>query len=149
MIEQVLAQPQRRREQSAAPEVALGDRHDEPEVRLGQLLLGLIERVRLTGVSALAAARHAVTLVVLLAGLAAAAVWITQLRRTVTQRTAQLRREIDERQQIEQRRAVEQERALAGMPESLARLPRDEIPLLPFDLVGLPALYWANRSTDG
>lgn len=56
--------------------------------------------------------RHTfVTLVVLLAGLAAAAVWITQLRRTVTQRTAQLRREIDERQQIEQRRAVEQERA--------------------------------------
>lgn len=36
--------------------------------------------------------------------------------------------------------ADEQARALAAMPDALARLPRDEIPLLPFDLVGLPAL---------
>ena len=33
--------------------------------------------------------------------------------------------------------AGEQDRALADMPESLARLPRDEILLAPFDLVGL------------
>ncbi|MFO1151214.1 MAG: arsenical pump-driving ATPase [Alsobacter sp.] len=36
--------------------------------------------------------------------------------------------------------AGEQAEALAGIPDALARLPRDEIPLLPFDLVGLPAL---------
>jgi arsenite-transporting ATPase len=34
----------------------------------------------------------------------------------------------------------DQEEALAAMPESLAKLPRDEIPLLGFDLVGLAAL---------
>lgn len=36
--------------------------------------------------------------------------------------------------------AREQDEALAAMPASLARLPRDEVPLLAFDMVGLPAL---------
>lgn len=36
--------------------------------------------------------------------------------------------------------AAEQTSALSEMPASLAGLPRDEIPLLPFDMVGLPAL---------
>ncbi|MCP8937142.1 arsenical pump-driving ATPase [Alsobacter sp. SYSU M60028] len=36
--------------------------------------------------------------------------------------------------------ADEQASALAAMPEALARLPRDEIPLAPFDLVGLGPL---------
>lgn len=34
----------------------------------------------------------------------------------------------------------EQDEALAGMPPSLAGLPRDEFPLLAFDMVGIPAL---------
>jgi len=34
----------------------------------------------------------------------------------------------------------EQDEALAAMPASLAKLPRDEIPLLGFDIVGLTAL---------
>ncbi|WP_113447690.1 arsenical pump-driving ATPase [Rhizobium cremeum] len=36
--------------------------------------------------------------------------------------------------------AAEQTSALSEIPASLAGLPRDEIPLLPFDMVGLPAL---------
>lgn len=36
--------------------------------------------------------------------------------------------------------AREQARALATMPDRLARLPRDDIPLAPFDMVGLAAL---------
>ncbi|MCM2475774.1 arsenical pump-driving ATPase [Rhizobium sp. CG5] len=36
--------------------------------------------------------------------------------------------------------AREQDEALSAMPASLARLPRDEVPLLAFDMVGLPAL---------
>jgi arsenite/tail-anchored protein-transporting ATPase len=38
--------------------------------------------------------------------------------------------------------AVERQEAeaLAGMPASLRRLPRDEVPLVPFDTVGVPAL---------
>jgi signal transduction histidine kinase len=47
----------------------------------------------------------------LLAVLAVASVWITQLRRLVEKRTAQLQREIREREQVERRHALEAERS--------------------------------------
>jgi len=55
--------------------------------------------------------RRALTIVgVLSGGLAIALVWITLLRRKVEERTAQLRKQIEERQIVEQRRVMEQER---------------------------------------
>jgi len=55
--------------------------------------------------------RHTIAAVaILLAGLAAALVWIMSLHRTVAQRTVRLEKEIRARQQIEQRRLLEQER---------------------------------------
>lgn len=56
--------------------------------------------------------RHTiVTITILLLGLVAALIWITQLRRTVAQRTTELKQEIEERQAVENRRVLEQERA--------------------------------------
>ncbi len=55
--------------------------------------------------------RHTMTVGVLLVGcLGLALAWITQLRRQVEQRTAELGREIETRQRAEQSRAMEQER---------------------------------------
>jgi signal transduction histidine kinase len=48
---------------------------------------------------------------VLLCGLVVAALWITQLRRKVKERSAALRAQIQERQKAEQQRLMEQERA--------------------------------------
>ena len=42
----------------------------------------------------------------------------------------------------------DQDEALAAMPASLAKLPRDEIPLLGFDIVGLTALRAVLSTTD-
>ena len=47
----------------------------------------------------------------LIAGLTVALVWITQLRRVVGQRTAQLQREIRERERVERQHALEAERS--------------------------------------
>jgi signal transduction histidine kinase len=56
--------------------------------------------------------RHAITIVVILAGaLALAFIWITVLRRKIEERTLQLQEEIETRQLAEQRRAMEQERS--------------------------------------
>lgn len=56
--------------------------------------------------------RHAVTLVVALAGLLCMTfIWVALLREKVEQRTAQLKKEIGERQLVEQHHAIEQERA--------------------------------------
>jgi signal transduction histidine kinase len=55
--------------------------------------------------------RHTiVAIAVLSGGLMLALMWVTLLRRTVAQRTAQLEKEIEERQLVEQRRVMEQER---------------------------------------
>ncbi len=55
--------------------------------------------------------RHTIaTISVLFAGLVAALVWVRLLQRTVSQRTSQLKREIEQRQTLEQRRLMEQER---------------------------------------
>lgn len=55
--------------------------------------------------------RHAVVVIATLAvGLGLALVWITLLRKTVEERTAQLQIEIEERQLAEQHRAIDQER---------------------------------------
>lgn len=48
---------------------------------------------------------------VLTAGLAAAALWITQLRRKVAERSAALKVQIEERQRVEQQRLMDQERS--------------------------------------
>ncbi|CAN5242098.1 arsenical pump-driving ATPase [soil metagenome] len=47
---------------------------------------------------------------------------------------------VDERDEVASSIAREQDDALAGMPALLAKLPRDEFPLLGFDMVGLQAL---------
>lgn len=49
-------------------------------------------------------------------------------------------RAADDRDAVASALAREQDETLADMPGSLARLPRDEFPLLGFDMVGLPAL---------
>lgn len=48
---------------------------------------------------------------ILLVGLAFTAIWITQLRRLVEQRTTQLRQEIRERERVEHQHAIEAERS--------------------------------------
>ncbi len=55
--------------------------------------------------------RLLISVAVLLAFLAIAAIWITQLRRLVEQRTSQLREEIQERERIERQHALEAERS--------------------------------------
>lgn len=47
---------------------------------------------------------------------------------------------VDERDEVASTIVREQDDALAGMPALLAKLPRDEFPLLGFDMVGLQAL---------
>lgn len=55
--------------------------------------------------------RHTIAAIAVLSGgLCLALIWVTLLRRTVAQRTAQLEKEIEERQIVEQRRVMEQER---------------------------------------
>jgi signal transduction histidine kinase len=55
--------------------------------------------------------RHTIAVVAVLSGgLFLALIWVSLLRRTVAQRTVQLKHEIEERQIVEQRRAMEQER---------------------------------------
>lgn len=55
--------------------------------------------------------RLLVTTSILICVLVAAMLWITQLRRTIERRTAQLEEQIEKRQSIEQHRTMEQERA--------------------------------------
>jgi signal transduction histidine kinase len=55
--------------------------------------------------------QHFLIVAVLAGGLLAAAIWITQLRRKVKERSAALGAQIQERQKVEQQRLMEQERA--------------------------------------
>jgi signal transduction histidine kinase len=84
----------------------------EPEANLFELLLDSPADIRVLAQPSWWTARHALTVVsLLLLVILATLVWVTQLRRQVEERTAQLAVEIQSREQAERQRLLEEERS--------------------------------------